>query len=115
MNNRVALLAGNRIKAEAETSDGLAIFSMKGDHLEEDLTIVVTAFGVTEYVLFGFLCDCDGSLIGNPRKVFISPEAVQIFVLAPPESKTSELPGFISRLVSTSKQCPIRRFSMDLT
>ena len=112
--NRVALLSGNKVKAEAETSSGIVVFFGKGDLFKEkNLLIRVVTFEVNEFQIFG-CCGWDGSRSGCFR-CFIPPERVEISILSPEKSKTTELPGFLSKAVTTSKECPVKkRIYLDL-
>jgi hypothetical protein len=109
--NKVALLVGNEVKAETVTSDGLAVFSLKGNLLDQNLTLKVSAHEPDLTELLG----PDGSFVAPDgsfapwflEKIFVPPEKVEIVVLSQPKSKAIELPGFPGKSFSTAKECPV--------
>src|SRR5262249_3889891 len=106
--DRVSLLAGTVLKTEVDSFDGFVIFSLKGVSEEQILTIKITSCDAHGYDYVG------GSPIAV-RKKFIPPDAVEIIVLPAVISKQSDLPGFVSKLVATSKNCPgLKKISLDL-
>lgn len=102
--DQVTLLSGDQMIAQQGFSGGLAVFSVKGDLLEQNLTIKVTSVEAAYTVYFGWQWDSWRIL----RYMLIPPEAVEVFVLPQAVSKVTDLPGFHGKSV-TSRECPVYR------
>ena len=105
--HHVALMAGNEILAEADADYGLVVFLMKGDPARaQDLAIKIALFDAEPF---------EWNCLRHPLKFFLPPDGVEIIIMSPAESTTSELPGFAGKSVTTSKDCPVHeRFALDL-
>jgi hypothetical protein len=115
--NHVALMAGNEVLAEADSVNGLVVFLVTGDPGQTQyLTIKINPFEAAQFVFFGWdWMGGGGGCLCQPPKFFIPPDCVEIMMMSPLKSRTSELPGFAGKSVATSKDCPAqKRFTLDL-